>query len=159
MRTIAPAALAEMLKPQTGHAVIPLVKIDHSTLSTPFYFAANYQDITFNSIVYKAFPFDLVLPDDTDEAPPQVKLVLDNVGQDLVDLIRTAASSLTAQVYVVSVDPSNVATAIVGPLDFSVVGVSYTIATVEMTLAFKEDILNAPATKDMFDPTVAPGLF
>ena len=159
MRTVDPSVLAQMLAPQTGHSVIPLLKISHSSLTTPLYYAGDYKDVTYNSQVYTAFPFEIVLPDDTDETVPQVKLVIDNVGQDLVNLIRSAGDPPSIQLHFVDISPSNVVTLLIGPLDFSLLGVSYTMSVIEMSLGYESDLLNAAATSEFFDPTIAPGLF
>ena len=159
MRTIDASVLREMLAPQTGNTIVPLLQINHSTLTSPFYFAGDYNDVVYNGQTYTAFPFEILLPNDTDETIPQVRLLLDNVGQDLVNLIRGAGDSPKIQVTIVNIDPSGTVTKLLGPLDFSLLAVSYDVSTIEMTLGYESDILNSPATKDIFDPGIAPGLF
>ena len=159
MRVVDVSVLREMLAPQTGHLVVPIITVMHSTLSSPLRYVADTQDLIFNGNTYTAFPFEIKPPDDDEDTVPDVKLVIDNVGQDLVDLIRQASDPPDVEMYIVDKAPDGTVQPIVGPLNFRMNGVGYNQEIVEISLGYEVDVLNMSATSVFFNPSVAPGLF
>jgi len=71
---------------------IVLLTLSHPTLSTPMCFSSDSIDTLSNGVMYHAFPFEIVLPDDADGRTPQATLRVDNASQEVVAVIRAMTS-------------------------------------------------------------------
>ncbi len=89
MRPLSPRAIQATQDLETGEVFLYLLTISHSTLPVPWTLVNNTEDVTSNGIVYTAFPFSVVLGDDTGEELPKVALVIDNIERGLVEMIRS----------------------------------------------------------------------
>lgn len=69
---------------------IVLLTLTHSSLSTPIYVARNREDVVSRGNTYVAYPFQILLPTDSDNAP-QAQITIANVsrriGQALEDMV------------------------------------------------------------------------
>ncbi len=87
---------------------LPLVCIEiaHADLTTPIRVVNNTKDVTVDGVIYTAFPFDILLPDSLEDAPPRAKLRIDNVDQSIGQAVRSITTPATVTVKVVRVvDP------------------------------------------------------
>lgn len=65
-----------------------LLTFENYADTVTLYAANNLEDITSRSNVYKAFPFEMVLPPEDGTKPQSVRLTFPNVGLELMHLIR-----------------------------------------------------------------------
>jgi hypothetical protein len=108
--------------------------------------------------LYVPFPFDVILPDESDDAVPRVTLRIDNVDRRIVSELRSVVTNVPVTVRMTVVLASSPDTIEVGPMEFSLRDVEYTATTVEGTLLY-EDVLNESFPADSFTPSRFPGLF
>ncbi len=106
---------------------------------------------------YIGLPFRFKLPQDVRGQPSRAMLVVDNVGRDLSDELDALppGAALQATVRLVSrARPTEVDEEFSTPLS----DVKVTTATISAQLG-TADMLQAPAVKVRFDPTLTPSVF
>jgi hypothetical protein len=112
-------------------------------------------DVVSDGLTYTPEPFQVTLPDSTEDAPPQARLIVDNVNRVLIEALRTMSGTIPITLKVVlASDPDTIE---IGPFDFSIRGARWG-ATVECDLAY-EPILSMAVPADVFGPADFPGLF
>jgi hypothetical protein len=89
-RTLSLAMLVSIHNQTTNEAVIPLLTITHPDTPDVLRFALDGVDVTSQGETYQAFPFDLVVPDDTEDRPPQANLTVGNVDRRLTALLESS---------------------------------------------------------------------
>lgn len=148
-RNISSTAREALLNLQTGEAFLVLLQIDHADLNTPIRVTSDAVDTTHNSNTYKAFPFDVQLPESADDQISRIQLRIDNVDRQIVDTIRTISSAPTVTLKVVLASSPDVIEA--GPFTFEMVDVQYDAKIVTGQLEYT-DFLNMAYPKDRFTP-------
>ena len=141
---------------ETGEAFIILLTLSNPGLSQPIRVSNDSVDTVSNGNTYVAFPFQIELPDDTDEGPPTARLTIDNVSREIVQAVRTVSSAVDVEISIVlSSDPDTVEASFP---DFQLRDVSYNVLTVEGRLNI-ESFAQEPYPAGRFDPARFPGLF
>lgn len=158
-RTLSQAARAAAFAQSTDQCFLALLTLSHPTLPQPIRVCNDGRDLVSRGLTFQRFPFEFELPEESDAAPPTVRLRICNVDRTVVAALRTAASSgEPVQVRLEIVLASSPDTIETGPFDFALREASYDAIVVEGTLVY-EDLLNEPFPADTFTPTTYPGLF
>jgi len=156
-RTVSSIAKAAVFAQQTGEAFLMLIALTHPDLPTPIRVTSDGVQTVSGGETYLPCPFNITLPSETDESPPEIRLVIDNVDRSLVQSIRALGGDpLGVRLEVVLASTPNVIEA--GPFDFSMRDVQYDAAAIEGTLKY-DDFLNEPYPGDRFTPSTARSLF
>jgi hypothetical protein len=126
------SALRRMANAQeTGEALLALVEITHSSMTgSPIRVAQNLQAMVCQGNTYIAFPFQIKLPDDSDEVFPEVTLAIDAVDQTIATAIRSLSPSQSPSVtikIVLASQPDTVEMAMNNMILRSVQGDAFTI--------------------------------
>lgn len=154
-RSLSSAARQALFAQQTGEAIIILLTLTEASLPAPIRVCTAGEDVVSNGETYQAFPFEITMPDDTDEAPPTVRLTIDAVDRRIIEAVRAAEGAIAVQMQVVfSSDLDQVE---VMPGEFKLTEVEYSALSVEGTLSY-EDILSEPYPADTFTPAKFPGM-
>ena len=161
-RTLSSVALEAIFSQETDEAFVPLVLINHPSMSEPLRVAGSREAVTTNdslgnNVRYEAYPFSIMLPNDHDDRPPEVSISIDNVDRRIVDSIRTAidgAPSVTMSIVL----ESSPTTLEAGPFEFTVRSVEWNRLTVKGVISY-EAILDEPYPAGTFNPVEFPGLF
>lgn len=151
---------------QTGQAAIVLLTIDHEDLDEPIRLSSDpttrvsddpvrYQTSS-QGIDFDFLPFQVVLPDEQDRAPPRARLVLDNIAREMIALLRSTATPPTVDMEVV----------LSGSLDtveaafprFKMISVTYDDKTIQCDLAI-DGLAAEPFGFMTFTPGRFPSLF
>lgn len=156
-RSLSAVAKQAVFAQQTGEVFVVLLELEHPSFAGVIRVCANDRPIVSGGYTYVPFPFEVVLPDDTEEGVPRVTLRIDNVDRRIVSEIRDVTSG-TILVRLAVVLASSPDVREVGPLTFTLRDVEYNATTVEGTLLF-EDVLNESFPADSFTPARFPGLF
>lgn len=159
MRQISPEGLRQLLAQEAGHSFVMLLELAHADMDSPMRYCNNIEDVIYNGNTYVAYPFTPVLPSDIEDEIPEVTITIDNVGQALVNALRSIFSPLDVSLYVVRIDDNGNVTVEVGPMAFKLNQISYNAFTIDLAIGFEFDVLNGKAESTTFDPSVAPGLF
>lgn len=155
-RSLSSTALRAVFAQETGEAFITLLTLTHPTFGLPIRVCDDGQDLVSAGQTYQQFPFNLTMPEDTDEAPPTLQLSIDNVDCTIVNAVRSVSGDpIEVVMEIVMASSPDVIEA--GPLRFLLRDVEYTVDVVTGTLAY-EDILNEPYPDESFNPADYPGL-
>ena len=130
--------------------------ISHDDLTEDINVVNDLQDIVSNGVTYIACPFEIAFPADTDEGPPNARVRIDNVSQDVVKAVREI--NTPAEVSFRLVLASDPDTAEIEYTGLSLRDVTANLATVEGTLGLDDLRLEAFGVYS-FGPTYFPGLF
>lgn len=159
VRNLSAAAMRELFAQHSGAAMLMCLTFTHASLSEPIRIVNNTQNVTYNGNVYIALPFEADLPDDVEDRMPSLEVRIDNVERTLVELLRTVVDDLPGvQIDVVRVKNGSV-TREIGPLSLSLMSHDINVDTVTLQIGLALDILNEPATQEILNPGLAPGLF
>ncbi|MFQ5776363.1 MAG: DUF1833 family protein [Kiloniellaceae bacterium] len=141
---------------ETGEAFIILLTIDHPNLAAPIRVAGDGLDVISRGDTFVAMPFDLSLPEQTEDRPPRARLAIDNVSRDIVKAVRSISSPATVLIEIVlASDPNTVEASLP---DFILRDVRYDALVVEGDLDL-EDFAAEPYPAAIFSPANFPGLF
>lgn len=132
-----------------------LLTITHPSLTTPIRVVNNRQDVFSNGNAYTAFPFEIVLPDSSEDAPPRARVRIDNVTREIGQVIRNMDTAASVSITVVRQEaPDTVEMALSGMLTGAI---KYDMMAVEFDLEF-EDLGKEPFPAPSFSPAEYPGL-
>jgi Domain of unknown function (DUF1833) len=150
------AAVKALTAQETGEVFLMLITIAHPSLVPSLYFVNDTVDLISRGNTYLGWPFQVALPDEREDALPQVQLRIDNVDRRIMEGIRmlTTTPTVTMEVVLAS-SPDTVER---GPFNFRLAGIDYDALVITGTLA-PEDVLNEPACQFSFTPALFPGLF
>lgn len=155
-RALSLAARQAIMAQETGEVFLVLVKIDHDALAQPLYFVRNAESVVSGGIVYIPLPFDISLPSDTDDEPPQVTITFDNVDRSIMEALRQITT--TPDIYISVVLASSPDTLELGPLPFQISDFSIDATTVTGTLIY-DPITAEQYPCDTYTPGDFPSLF
>lgn len=154
---VSPAALAAMLARETDEVPLVLVTIDHPSLDgTPIRVTSNDVATVSRGDTFQPFPFRVVFPSDSDDAPPRAQLEIDNVDQRIAVAIRSAIGdppTVLAEVVLAS-QPNTVDTT---AFDLELLNTEINRLTVRGDLGI-EDPARRPYPGPIFGPAQYPGL-
>ena len=141
----------------TNEAFLVLIELDHDDLGVPLRFTSDGVDTISNGDTYTAYPFEIVLPSNTEEGISQGRITIDNIDQSLITAIRSISSEPmdVSMSIVLASDPDTIEVIFTG---FRFTNITYNALVIsgEITIEF---FLNEPFPGDTFLPSTFPGLF
>jgi hypothetical protein len=140
---------------QESNLPLVLLEIDHEDLAEPIRVVNNKTNITSNGDVYVGYPFDILLPDSAEDAPPRAKLKIDNVSREIAQTIRLISSPPSVTIKIIRQETPDIIEAEFPGMTLRVV--PYDALTVEGTLEF-EDLVREPYPAYTFNPANYPGI-
>lgn len=144
---------------QTGEVLLALITITHSSIiGGPLRLVQDLQNLTSSGHVYTAFPFEIRLPDDTDDGPAKVLLTIDAVDRSIMTAIRSIPPSSPPTVTVELVIASQPHIVEISIPDLTLRSVTGDGVKIEGELRMDEEDL-APFPEGSFTPSEFPGLF
>lgn len=132
-----------------------LLEIDHEDLAAPILIVNNKENIMSNGDEYIGFPFEIILPDSKDDAPPTSKLRINNVSREIGQTIRTISSPPDITIKIIRQETPDVIEAEFSGMSLS--HVSYDALSVEGDLEF-EDLTREPFPAFSFNPSNFRGI-
>lgn len=140
----------------TTDVILVLLTISHSDLSSPIRVVNNTENITSRGNEFIGYPFDVILPDNRDDAPPRAQLTIDNVSREIAQAIRTISSRATIEIEVIRAsDPDTVEHDFP---NFQLDNVTWNALTVSGELVL-ENLTQEPFPARNFTPADFPGVF
>lgn len=141
---------------QTEDAFFVLLTMDHPGLTEPVRVTSDAVDTLSRGMVFVAFPFSIVLPDDDERRSPRARLVIDNIDRTIVQTVRSLVTPPVLTIEVIrAADPDTVEAVFT---DFRLANVVYDSCVVEADLCV-EDFTMEPFPANSFTPSLFPGLF
>lgn len=132
MRNLSTNAKKAIFSSQTSEVFLTLLEIDHDTLTTPFRFVANNENIVSNGNTYYRSAFEYELPEDSSGTVAGMSITICNVDRQIIETIRTVTGTPTIAVSIVlASDPDTIE---YGPLSFYLETSTYSALTISATL-------------------------
>lgn len=156
MSQVSLTALQAMFAEQTPEIFLECLTVNHPSLSTPLFFVNDTVDLVRTAGTFIAYPFQIHLPEQTDQQMPQVTLVIDNVDRSIGEHVRALTSAPTITLEVVLASSPNTVEA--GPFVLTASAAQYDAMQVSFTLGY-ESIMDEPANKWSLTPAIAPAAF
>jgi hypothetical protein len=155
-RTLSLAMLVAAFAQETGEAIIPLVTVTHTELSETFRVAMTGADLVSRGNTFYALPFDLVIPDDSPDRPPQATITVDNIDRRFTAAMES--TTVPAEITIEIVRGSSPDTVEASWSGLTLKEVKYNMYTVSGTLTY-EAIAKESYPKGAFSPGYFPGMF
>ena len=161
-RNLSNVALEALFNQETAESFVPLVLLNHPNMTEPFRVAGSRTDVITNDVLgfnqtYYAYPFSIQLPDEKEDRPPEVSIIIDNIDKRLVDFLRTPTQGSPTVTLTVVLE-SSPTTIEAGPFEFTLRSVGWDRLTIRGVLSY-EQILDEPYPAGTFNPAEFPGLF
>ena len=165
-RTVSETFRRALYAAQTDEVIVALLTITHDDLAEPVRLSTDATErlsadplsygTTSRGEVYQFVPISVVLSGETDDAPPQVALEVDNVDQSLITMVRsiTAPASVAIEIVLAS-DPDT------GEIEFPAMltgSADYDAEVVRFSLEV-DSLASEPFPGTSFVPSMFPGLF
>lgn len=156
-RTLSSTARQAVYAAQTSEAFLVLLTLDHPDMVTPIRVSSDAVDTVSNGETYTAFPFQIAMPPDTEDAPPRVQLTIDAIDRSIIQAVRGLSGTpiTVTQTIVLGSSPDTVEA---GPFEFELREVEYDAFEVTGDLQYA-DLLNEPYPFETFAPSTTPGAF
>lgn len=154
-RELSSTGMRALFESQTDEVFIILLTIEAEGLDDPIRVSSDGVDTISRDELFLHCPFQIGIPPEKEDQPPQVMLRLDNADRLLVDAIRSLASPPTITMEIVLASDPNTVEA--GPFVLTLRNVTYDAAAIEGTLMY-EDVLNQTTPAGIFWPGWFPGL-
>ena len=134
-----------------------LIMIEHDDLASPIRVVADRADITSNGELFTRFAFKFERPNDPENGIPEARLVMDNVGRDMMQWIEIAdwnKPTIATMYQVMRSAPDDVEYTVIMRLE----DIHASQLSVSAKLGF-EDLLSVPGVRVNYTPASAVGLF
>jgi hypothetical protein len=125
-------------------------------MAQPIRVCSDSKPVASRGNLYQNFPFEPILPDDSDDKPPSVSLRISAVDRQVIKTARAVSGDFAVTFEVVLASSPDTVEG--GANVFTLRGITYDVDVIEGTLAF-EDVLNEPFPGDSFTPSRFPGVF
>lgn len=136
---------------------LSLVKLDHPDLVTPIFVVNDRTDVVSNGDTYVRFAFTLTRPNDPENGIPEARLVMDNVGRELMQWIEIADWNKPTTVVLSSIMRS-APDIVEWTVTMGLTNIEITQSHVSGKLGF-EDLLGVAGMRVNYTPVTAVGLF
>ena len=136
---------------------IYLLEISHPALAVPVRICNDNEDIVSNGNIYRACPFNITFPNDSDSEVPRAQLELDNVGRQLVTWIEQTNGAEGTTVTMKLIQKSN-PDLIESDIELSFSSINVTPLKISGTVGY-ERLLNARSVNQTYNADDFKGLF
>ena len=156
MSELSAAGVAATFAESTGEVPLYLIQFDHTDLTSPIRMVNNKEDIVSNGNIYTAFPFDIILPEQTPDRASTTTVRLCNVDRQVSTLLDGLSSRPTLTVSMVLASSPD--TIELGPAEYEVIDYVYGSTTIEATLSY-ENVNEELIPAHTINPADFPGAF
>lgn len=156
VRQVSQRLLEAFYANESSELLLVLMMLTHEDWAAPVYLVRDSEALVSNSITYQPFPFNLSLPNDTDEGMPVLKFVCQNVSQEIIGKMRAVVGDIDCTVTWALRATPDIPEA--GPFDVVMRGIEYDAQTVSGALAL-DPILEEPFGYRKMTPGNTPAIF
>ncbi len=150
---MARAILAE----ETDEVVVACLTFEHESLVAPIRILNDNVKLVRASGEYLPYPFEPVLPDDTEEAGGTATLQICNVDKEITRQIRNLDGIPTVTLEIVLAgQPDHVE---MGPFEYDILQADYDLTVLSLSLGHEDDFFNQAVPAQTYTPTNSPGAF
>lgn len=165
-RSLSSGMIAALNAQETDECPIALLTITHDDLAQPILLSSDPTTrISDDPVVYQTssrgsdflfLPFDFTLPDDRSDAPPRVVLEIDNIGRDLVSLLRSVSTPASVKMEIVLASSLDDVEIELPVLQMADADIGEQAIRIELVV---DALINEPFPSSLFTPGAFPGLF
>lgn len=157
MRSMSTRAIRAALARETAEVFVALAVLDHESLDAPIRICTDSAPVVRSEGTYLPYPFEFVLPEDTDGQMPRAAVRVDNVDREV--LKRISAITGRPRVTFMLVLASQPEVVEYGPVEFQMGEASWDQMVLNGALAYQEDIWMQAVPGQQYTPSNSPGLF
>ena len=151
--------LHAMLASETSEVFLMCVTLSHPSFAAPYQLVCDMKELARASGTFTPFAFQLNLPNQTDDSPPQVQMAIDNVDNTILLAIKNLPAGVRPDLLLEVVTQGEPDATVVAPVNFKFLSIDYDVSTVNATIGFDDDLLNASVPAATYTPSNSPGLF
>jgi len=152
--TVTDNVRGELWRPESDMPLV-LAVITHADLADPIRVVNDRVNLVSNGETYIGFPFEPVVPDEREDAPPKARIRISNVSREIGQVIRQLTSAATITFSIVWPDTPDTIEIEYPPLLLR--NVTYNAASIEGDLE-AENLTLEPFPAHTFSPVSFPGL-
>lgn len=155
--TLSTTAITAAHRTSDGQGFLELLTITGGGISEPVRLVNDTRDVTSDSELFIACPFQVVLPKDAAKEVPRAQLRIDNVGREIgqeLEALEPGAELVATIQIVYRTTPDVIEYEFTAPLS----GIRANVFTISAVMG-PTDLMRRPAVNIRFDPFTAPGLF
>lgn len=156
-RVLSANAAKAILARETEEVFLCLLTLEHPDISPTIRLVNNTEPVVRTEGTYQPYPFEAVLPEDTDSGRPQVTIRIDNIDREVTRTLRELSGVPTCTLRVVLASSPEVTE--MGPFEFSVLSAEYDVMLINVTLGYEEDFLNQAIPAQTYTPSNSAGVF
>jgi len=136
---------------------LALLEINHPGLTSPVRVVNDNDDLTHNGNLFQAFGFEIDKPNQPESGQPEAKIVMDNVGKDLMEWLEVSSggSGATATIKQVLRSTPNV---VEYEIQMVLTNITATTSKITARLSFP-DVYNRNGMPTTYNKSTAIGLF
>lgn len=153
-RVFSPQAVEALMAQNTAQAFILLVTFSHG--SDVFHACLNTEPITSRGVEYTPTYFNFQLPEVSEAAPSSCQIIVDNVDQRMVDLLRRITTPIQVKIEMVLGSQPDVVEMTLE--DLVMRNVTWDSQHINGKLEI-EDMLNSKFPAYLYEPRTFPGIF
>ena len=155
-RNLSSETLKALFSQETDQVFVMLLTLYHESLMTPIRVCSDSKMILSRGNEFISYPFEVVLPDDKENGPLRARLLIDNIGREVMSAIKQISTAAQVTIEIIRVADPDVVEASFP--DFRLTNVTYNALTVQGDLTL-EDFTAEPYPYLTFTPSSFPGLF
>lgn len=155
-RNLSTESLKALYSGETDEIFLILLTLDHETLETPIRVTNDTVETQSRGMIFIAFPFELVLPDQSENRAPRASLTIDNVSREILLTLRALSSAPRVKMEIIRHAAPDEVEAVFP--DFSLTNIRYNAMSIQGDLTI-EDFTAEPYPSAIFSPAGFPGLF
>lgn len=154
--SLSTAGLEAAFAQATAEEFATLLTFTHADLPGPIRLCSGGRNIVSRGETFQFFPFDLIRPSASSDAPPQARLAIDNVDRRIVEAVRSLSGDVGVIIELVLVSQPSVLEE--GPIYLVLRDVKYDELRIDGELQ-PEPVLTEPCPPDRYTPSRNPALF
>ena len=141
---------------ETDEVVLPLLTISHPDLGDDIRVVNNWEDIYSRGMRFVKMPFEVILPDESDDRPPRAQLRIQNVTREIVEHIRTVDTAVSVKIEIIMASTPDEPEATFSGLQLGQVEADAFFISGDLTVA---DLTTESYPARNFSPASFPGIF
>lgn len=147
---------AQLFGQVSSDPFLALFTFTHPNFSSDIRLVNNAEDIISNGNTFTAFPIQVVLPPDDQEAAREVQIQMDNIDLSIITELRQVTSPVEASVQMIlASDPDTVQLSLE---ELKLKNINYNEKNITASLMM-DDFLGVGLTSERYNPDNFPGIF
>jgi len=154
-RRLSSEAVRSLLKESTTETFLLTMKVSGEGFAD-LHLVNNLENIVIGNNTYFAFPFQVILPNESKDKPPKASIRIDNLSQVVIRRLRAVQGRPTFELAVRLASTPEVIE--LGPIALDSSNADWDDTWIQLTLS-SINLLNEPFPYRTFSPVTFPGLF